>query len=673
MSGRCLILALLWLACFASARADTIPPLPERLADHWEAVAALAAANDLAPGEWDTFLETLEELLDQPLSINDATADELGELPGLDAMQIAALLDYRQRYGPLLSIYELQAVPGWDVPTIRALLPFIRLSANDARTDWRSALRFGESQLYLRSEWRSDAPPFRPLKSYLRYKFTGGRRLRLGLTMEKDAGEAWWTPYSPYGVDFLSAHAELRAPFGKLNRLWLGDYHLRLGQGLLVWTGFAPAYGPDAVAVVRSNVPIRPYTSSQESGFLRGLAAEWQAAPSWRLWTFASLAGRDATTCCTPDSIVSFSAFRTSGLHRSQDDYARRGAVRERLLGLRLQFERGGGHIALNALHQHYSLPRRPQPRLDNAFQPTGTDLWMASLDGQWVWRNVLLFGEAAVQAHGATALTGGLVLTLGRHLRLAWQARAFDRAFYSEYAQPVARWSRAANEQGHYLGLEWRLSAKWTLDAWHDWYRSPWLRFNEKAPTDGTAARLRITFTPWRHVEWYAEWRLRSEWGTRTATGAAVALNRQQRRQQWLVQLVVPLDEAWTWRTRLTLSQYDDESSRQAGLLWYHDFLYRPMGRPWSLTSRLAVFRTQGWESRIYAYENDLLYNLSLPAFYDHGARAYLNLRWRPLRALTLEGRVAVTRPLGLPTRPEDEPPQPTSWQLKGQVRFEF
>ena len=284
-----------------------------------------------------------------------------------------------------------------------------------------------------------------------------------------------------------------------------------------------------------------------------------------------------------------------------------------------------------------------------------------------------LLFGEAAVQGHGATALTGGLVLTLGRYLRLAWQGRAFDRAFYSEYAQPVARWTRAANEQGHYLGMQWRLSAKWTLDAWHDWYRSPWLRFNEKAPTDGTAARLRLTFSPRRHVDWYAEWRLRHEWDTRSDPATAIALDRQTRRQQWLVQLVVPLDEAWTWRTRLTISRYADASARQAGLLWYHDFLYRPMGRPLSLTSRLAIFRTEGWESRIYAYENDLLYNLSLPAFYDHGARAYLNLRWRPWRALTLEGRVAVTRPLGLPTRPDDDAPRQTSWQLKGQVRYEF
>ncbi len=658
----------------AQARSDTFPELPQRLAEHWEALAAFATANELPSAEWDTFLESLEELLAQPVALNEASAAELALIPLLDAARIATLLDYRRRFGPLLSPYELQAVPGWDLPLIRAILPFIRLSANEAPHSWRTALRFGESQLYLRTEWRSTWRSPHPLKSYLRYQFRSGRHIRFGLTAEKDQGEAWWSPTSPYGIDFLSAHLELSPVAGKLPRLWLGDYHLRLGQGLLAWTGFAPTYGPDATAVVRAGPPIRPYTSSQESGFLRGLALEWQVAPSWRLWLFGSSIGRDATLCCPPDTLLSFSSFRRSGLHRSEADELGRGALQERLAGMRLQYESGGSSLAFNALQQHYSLPRRPQPRLDNAFQPTGTDLWMASLDGRWLWHNLLAFGEVALQQGGATAWTAGLVLTLDRHLRLSAQARAFSRAFYSEYANPVARWAYAHNERGFYLGMEWRLSAKWIFTAWHDWYRSPWLRYNGKAPTEGAAARLRLTYSPHRHVEGYAEWQVGREWSTRNDPEAPVAILQNRRRQQWLVQLAIPLDAAWTWRTRLTLSQYESDPRPQWGMLWYHDLRYRPMGQAFSFTARLALYRTQGYDTRIYAYENDLLYNLSLPAFYDHGARAYLNLRWRPLRPLTLEARIARTRPLGQALQPEPDEAAPTpSWQLKGQIRYEF
>lgn len=658
----------------AQASIDTVPELPLRLAEHWEALSAFATANELPAAEWDAFLELLEELLVHPVVLNEASAAELARIPLLDAPRIAALIDYRRRFGPLLSPYELQAVPGWDLTVIRAVLLFVRLSASETPPNWHTALRLGESQLYMRSEWRSRWRGLSPLKSYLRYQFRGGRRIRLGLTAEKDQGEAWWSASSPYGIDFLSAHLELRPPAGKLRGLWLGDYHLRLGQGLLAWTGFAPTYGPDATAIVRAGHPIWPYSSSQESGFLRGLAAQWQVAPSWQLWLFGSSARRDATVCCPPDSLVSFSSFRRSGLHRSEADKLGRDAVKERLVGMRLQHESGGSSFAVNVLQRRYNLPRRPQPRLDNAFQPTGTDLWMASIDGRWLWRNLFAFSEIAIQQRGAAAWTGGLVLTLHRYLRFSVQGRAFSPAFYSEYANPVARWTYAHNERGFYLGVEWRLSTKWVFTAWHDWYRSPWLRYNGKAPTEGTVARLRLTYTPQRHVEWYAEWQMHKEWTTRNDPAAPLAFLQIRQRHQWLAQLSVPLDAAWTWRTRLTLSRYQAESKPQFGMLWYHDLHYRPMGQPFSFTARLALYRTQGYDTRIYAYENDLLYNLSLPAFYDYGARAYLNLRWRPLHALTFEGRIAHTRPLGqaLPSRGEEADPLP-SWQLKGQIRCKF
>ena len=43
----------------------------------------------------------------------------------------------------------------------------------------------------------------------------------------------------------------------------------------------------------------------------------------------------------------------------------------------------------------------------------------------------------------------------------------------------------------------------------------------------------------------------------------------------------------------------------------------------------RLQYFYTGGYNSRIYAYESDVLYSFSIPAFFDKGFRYYINLNY--------------------------------------------
>jgi len=40
-------------------------------------------------------------------------------------------------------------------------------------------------------------------------------------------------------------------------------------------------------------------------------------------------------------------------------------------------------------------------------------------------------------------------------------------------------------------------------------------------------------------------------------------------------------------------------------------------------------MFKTDSWDSRIYAYENDLLYSFSIPALSGEGSRSYIMVKW--------------------------------------------
>jgi hypothetical protein len=62
----------------------------------------------------------------------------------------------------------------------------------------------------------------------------------------------------------------------------------------------------------------------------------------------------------------------------------------------------------------------------------------------------------------------------------------------------------------------------------------------------------------------------------------------------------------------------------------------------------RLQYFETDSYNSRIYAYENDVLYSFSIPAFFDKGFRYYFNASYVAGKQLTFWLRLSQTRYLG-------------------------
>ncbi|MEO6837256.1 MAG: hypothetical protein ABI185_02635, partial [Ginsengibacter sp.] len=75
-----------------------------------------------------------------------------------------------------------------------------------------------------------------------------------------------------------------------------------------------------------------------------------------------------------------------------------------------------------------------------------------------------------------------------------------------------------------------------------------------------------------------------------------------------------------------------------------YTDILYKPLLKPFSGNIRIQYFETDGYDSRMYAFENDVLYSYSIPVFFDKGYRYYINLKYSISRKLSLWARFAQT-----------------------------
>jgi hypothetical protein len=84
-----------------------------------------------------------------------------------------------------------------------------------------------------------------------------------------------------------------------------------------------------------------------------------------------------------------------------------------------------------------------------------------------------------------------------------------------------------------------------------------------------------------------------------------------------------------FSFRSRVDLLWYDKENvAAEKGLLIYTEGNVKCNSKL-SGNLRLQYFGTDGYNSRIYTYESDVLYSYSVPAFFDKGFRYYSNLHY--------------------------------------------
>jgi hypothetical protein len=104
-------------------------------------------------------------------------------------------------------------------------------------------------------------------------------------------------------------------------------------------------------------------------------------------------------------------------------------------------------------------------------------------------------------------------------------------------------------------------------------------------------------------------------------------------------------LGDNWILKNRIELIQYvEGQKDASLGYLVFQDVLYRPKEKFYELSMRYALFQSDSYDSRIYTYENDVLYAFSIPAFSGKGSRAYLMLRLKAHRNIDFWARIAQT-----------------------------
>jgi hypothetical protein len=111
----------------------------------------LTEANDDAITEDDAWLQEMHHFSKDPLNLNYADAGLLQQLQSLTPLQINNLISYRKLFGKFISIYELQAIPAWDIATIRRIKPYVTVAQKpDVFYSLSKMVRGGDHTLLIR-------------------------------------------------------------------------------------------------------------------------------------------------------------------------------------------------------------------------------------------------------------------------------------------------------------------------------------------------------------------------------------------------------------------------------------------------------------------------------------------------------------------------------------------
>ena len=675
-----------WLAFTVSAQVDNVPRdvIEQRI----------EAAAEQVGGDADVDLTGLFQVLldhfNDPIDLNNATAQDLSSLMLLNDVQISSLLQHVARNGKLQNIYELQTINGWDVNTINLIRPFVNVRENalGSTATLKEMLKQGGHELTLRSTMNveerkgfmdrknffgkdyydadGDAlPDFSddhvrdslranskvylgsPYRIYTRYRFRYRQNVSFGFTAEKDEGEEFFKGSQPDGYDFYSAHLFVRN-IGRLKALAIGDYSAQFGQGLTFWNGLAFASKSSfSLNVKRNGVGLAPYTSVNENLYMRGAAATFALAKKWEVTGFFSTKkidgnitsiGSGTDTLGTNIEDLAFSSFQEDGFHRTTNEVEKRNSIGEQIAGGHLRYRTSTFSIGTTAAHVSYdaTLQRTASPYNQYDFQ--GSENTTVGVDWNLLYRNFTWFGEVAQSANGGMAMNTGLLIALDKRVSMSLLFRDYGRDYHGLYSVAFAEGTNPWNERGVFTGIEIRPNRRWQMNAYVDRFSFPWLRYLTDAPSSGFDWLAQVNWRPSKKVEIYA--RVRHQDKAKNTAEDVDGIDPLVRAEQtnYRVNVSCKVSNSVSLRSRVETVDYQRGSAPlQHGFLLYQDIVHRPMKSPVELTARFALFESGSYDARVYAYENDLLGVFSIPAYYGRGVRWYAMARITPWRRVDL------------------------------------
>lgn len=648
------------------------------------------AENDSETDEDVDLKERLEALAQHPMQINLLGRDDLLQLPFITGEQADSLLSYRAKKHGFVSLGELQLIRGFDYYTRVYLSLFVRCEVpfpltEEQQQHWKEVdkltkkLFTGNHVIDSRLDWplyqrEGYAPKETPtttnwyagnsLHHVVRYCYHYKQEVLYGLTLEKDAGEPVCKQgFYPY--DYWSGYVLLRLK-DKPWSMVVGDYNVYGGRGLLLGKPQFGGKSQQMLTLKRLQTQFKAHTSADEGRYFRGMAAAYQAK-AWRVVAYLSyrkLDGRfDNQSRDTVRMIL------TSGLHRTLSEIAARHTLACLTAGASVDYAAQRWGLSANTIVTHYGSVVSPQERVYNQYYFRGQTAVGSSLSYYVLLGRLSAAGEWAVDGKGHLAVENSLNYRVSQRLSLNAQQRHFSYRFVSLNGKAMQQGSRVANEQGLMLGARYLPLQRMELMGYVDMFRFPKPTFNAYFDnTTGFEAALQAQYSFNNRLKLQFRYQAKQKQYNYTYKKERLLERRMTQK----------LRAAAVW----TLSHFDCNvqadvvnAYRQSGKSAWGAMLSTRVGWKPSTSFQLkaftSLFATDDYDSRVYAYEPQLLHAMSFSSFFNQGWRGVLLANWQCMKSLTLSLRYGALKYFNRSTQSSGTETIHSSWKNDLSLQF--
>ncbi|MBK7377837.1 MAG: helix-hairpin-helix domain-containing protein [Ignavibacteriales bacterium] len=586
----------------------------------------------------------IEELYSSKIDLNSDDLETLQSIPAIDLNTVNLIFNHRKKFGDFFSINELYSVQGLAKEQADKIIPFVTVTQD--KNDYNQ-IEFDEA---------SELPFIKNINLNYRSRVQNDLQDRAGFIDGDYAGSSYkiynrfiFKAYDNYQAgfisekdageksfnDFTSFHFAVR-DLSLIKVFVAGDYNIEFGQGLVLWSPYGFSKSADAIyPVKKKSRDIIPYTSTDENKFFRGAALSVTFS-DFTLSGYFSKNKFDANTDSLTSEILSVSE---TGLHRTQSEIENRKAVEETFIGGRVDYNSQewikAGLLFFNSKFSNHFIAEKP-------FDLDGNNFSYNSAYYNIYLEKINLFGEWAYDGKAVASLNG-LELPISSSFSYVALIRNYPSGFSNLHGFGFGEQSGSTkNEFGIYNGFRWK-SFVGTLNFYYDQFKFPGATFNSPLPTSGDEILVDLDTKPLKGIQAKFRFKLENKEVTESINFEDQIAKRLK--QNIRVELIYDISKSLRIKSRFELADYSikDAEINDKGFLFYQEMRYLPI-KNLTIYGRVAFFRTDSFNSAIYVYENDLIGVFNNIALFGEGIRWYFLARYKILDYLQLSFKYAET-----------------------------
>lgn len=629
---RCSLLALFLFCAFHAAKAQQEVP--------WETLLEqMAEDEDYENNLLEDYYEELNELHNNPININTATESDLEKLPFHTGKQREDISRYLYRYGGMATLGELAMIPSIDARLQSLLRCFLYVGEKTEKDtlSLKTILKHGRHDataslkvpLYNRKGDKNGYLGYK-YKHWMRYDFSSHDRLRLGFVASHDAGEPFLSSGNSYGYDYYSLYLQVKK-MGIVDNIVVGRYRLSAGKGLVINTGMSYGKMSLLAGLNRKQTDIKPHSSRSAASYLQGAAATISLSSNLKATAYASYRPLDATLNDdgTAATIVE------SGYHRTPTEMNKKNNTYATDAGANIRYATKKMHIGASLAYTHLDRELCPNTKsLFRKYYNSGSTFVNAGLEyGYWLGR-ALLSGETAIDKQGDIATINMLTMNMTGSLSLTAVQRYYSYKYNSLRANSFADGGSTQNENGVYIGANWKPMRGLSLTAYSDYAYFEWPKYMISQSSWSWDNMIGGSYT-------WGDWTL----------GARYRLKIRQKDNEEKTALITKTEHrthvaigfksasGWESTTRADMS-LASINGKSAGYMISQAVGYG--NERFAVSAKIRYFNTDDYNSRIYSYEGGLFHTFGSAMCYGHGIRYSLNAKAMITKQLTLVCRLS-------------------------------